>query len=448
MSTSVDSSSSVDRSADTSRVDSTNDVAQADASAKADLTASTAAVSEADADNVANDVVGDVDAVEKAGGTPTASALPSTEPNAANRAAADGFNSEFAKIEADQMNFDKNRSYNDVLGRVADHAQGIKDPAERDRFVRAVAPAAGRAAGERARSTPSDAFRQLDAIGHGVSPETGKLLARSAMETPRGRDNLAPMAHGNSPVANGFRELNRESAEKMGKVVEGAARFAIPGVDAGVRALNGDYSGAAASLGTDLAGGALLRGGKLAAGVVAGGVALSPDDAQAGVVGRFTMKFGDEAVEVTNRSTVAKGRHRAVDVEVPGRFADGTEGSLRLADARGKHTKLADVDDSNPNKLARQANSKSKSPYDIAGKEGQFIGRFSSPAGQAELAREIMGRVTPADLARVGQAGGELTLKLDRVVGLTSNGRGQVVPATAVRIMANGDGAFHLVPMP
>jgi hypothetical protein len=41
-----------------------------------------------------------------------------------------------------------------------------------------------------------------------------------------------------------------------------------------------------------------------------------------------------------------------------------------------------------------------------------------------------------------------IIIALDRVVGLTTNRAGLVVPATSVRVMANGDGSFHLVPMP
>ena len=425
--------------------------------AKAQLKEQVAKTPDSAADGVAKRVVANTDSVET---KPTN--IPPTEPNAANRAKADEFNSEMAAIRTRESDLKQqtealakgdyrttNQMRHDVLGRIAEHAQGIKDPAERDRFVRAVAPEAGRTAGELARSGPAAAYQRLDAIGKGVSPDTGRLLANSALQTAGGRDGILPMGVSGTPVGNALSEERQGIAKRSAELLGNTARAVVPLVDAGTRLAQGDLEGAAASAALDVAGGAILKGGKLVAGAAVGALAMSPDQAQAGVFNRLTMRVGKESVEFQARKNLVKGRTPVYDVKVPGTFKDGTQGTLSLSDPRGKHNALGNLDSSNLTQVAKQL-SKGKGPNEFkpALSAGQFTGPFNSAEGQAQLARLVMERVTPADLAKVGQKGGRLDVPLDRVVGLTPNGRGDVVTATSVRVMRNNDGSFHLVPMP
>lgn len=457
--------SSVGGPSDVSGPDASRDV---DAEARADLSSAADAVPDAEASRVADEVVGDVDAVEigasaspaPAGGPAAVedeakldpAAVPGAfEPNPANRAAADAFNDELHAIEENNsLGFDKQDARAEVLGRIAEHAQAIPDLDERDRFVRAVAPDAGHAAGMYAGRAPMGAFNKLDAIGQGVHPDTGRLLAHGALSTGPGQDNLLPMGRSGSPVGDALVEAKQGRTQRAGELLGDVARTVVPGVDATVRAVQGDYGGAAASLGVDLAGGAILRGGKLAVGAATGALALAPQDAQAGVLSRLTMKYGDEVVEFESRRGLVKGRTPTFDVNVPGRFADGTPGTLRLADSRAKHNALGDnFGGANLDRLAKDV-SRGRGPAELSGTRsiGQFTGRFNTEAGQAELARMVMERVTPEQLAAVGRSGGALELRMPVSVGLTPNGGGKVVTANSVRVMRNNDGGFHLVPVP
>ena len=159
---------------------------------------------------------------------------------------------------------------------------------------------------------------------------------------------------------------------------------------------------------------------------------------------------GDETVEFASRTGLLNGRTRTFDVDVPGKFADGTTGSLRLADSRAKHNMLGDnFGDANLTRLAKDV-SRGRGPAELAGTRsvGQFTGRFNTEAGQAELARMVMERVSKADLEAVGRAGGALDVRMPFPVGLTPTRGGNVVAANSVRVMRNNDGSFHLVPMP
>jgi hypothetical protein len=448
MTTGVDGATRDTRTVDATR--DTRDVGAVDEAARADLSAAADAVPDTAADAVADRVVGDVDAVEPTDAAAPAEAVdpPTTEPTPEHRAAADRFNAELQAID-DARDLEPQRTRSEVLGRIGEYAQGIPDLAERDRFVRAVAPEAGRAAGLLAGRSPSEALARLNGIGQGVTADTGRLLAREAISTGPGRDNLVPMGMRGTPVGDALTEARHGQMQRLGEVVGGAARFAIPGVDAAANLIEGNVEGAIASAGIDLAGGALLRGGRLAAGAVAAGVALAPDTAQAGALSRLTMRFGDEAVEIEARVGRVNGRTPTFDVAVPGRFSDGTQGTLRLADPRGKHNALGGFDDANLARVARDIN-RGNAPGNlgITRSAAQFTGRYNTVEGQAELARLVMARVSPADLARVGQSGGRLDVPLDRVVGLTPIAGNRVAPATSVRVMRNNDGSFHLVPMP
>jgi len=443
-----------------------------DAAARDSLRAEADSALDAVADVVADKVVGDPDRLETpttadaapvtgADATPAVSAVPSTEPTVENRAAANAFRDELhaidererdVKIQAEAAKNGDYRSPNDmrseVLDRVAEHAQGIQDPAERDRFVRAVAPDVGPAAGKLSTQGPMAAYNKLDAIGQGVSADTGRLLAGSALQFGSARDNLVPMGRSGSPVGDAFTEVRQGQTERMGELLAGTARTVIPGVDAATHLVNGDLDAAAASAAVDLAGGAILRGGKVVVGAAAGALAMAPEDAQAGVLSRMTMRFGDEAVEITARKGLANGRTPTFDVTVPGAFKDGTKGTLQLADPRAKHNMLNGLPDGDLSRIARNV-SRGKAPeFAAARNAAQFSDRYNSIEGQAQLARMVMDRITPEQLARVGRQGGELTIPLDRVIGLTPTRGGQVVPASSVRVMSNNDGAFHLVPMP
>lgn len=443
-----------------------------EATARTSLRAEVDATPDVVASRVADRVVGDPDQFEatapaapNAVGAPAGAApsteVPSTEPSAANRAAANGFRDEFQAIDDLHGNIDARsaalergdyRTPNDmragVLGRVAEHAGSIDDPAERDRFVRAVAPDAGRAAGQYSNASPYSAYRQLDAIGQGVSADTGRLLANSALQFGPANDNLVPMGRSGSPVGDAFTEVRQGRTQRLGEVLSGTARAVIPGVDAAAHLLNGDADSAAASAAVDLAGGAILRGGRLAVGAAVGALAMAPEQAQAGVLSRMTMRFGDEAVEIQARTGLVNGRTRTFDVHVPGRFQDGTTGALRLSDPRGKHNAVSGLPDGNLSRVARNVSRGGAHEFSAARNAAQFSQRYNSVEGQAELARLVMDRVTPAQLSRVGQQGGELTVSLDRTIGLTPTRGGQVVPASSVRVMRNNDGAYHLVPMP
>lgn len=440
--------------------------ADVDADAKAELSATADGVKDTDADRVADEVVGDVDAVELADGAgPTggpaavdpeadvdaATAVGAFEPNPANRAAADAFNEELRAIETNtHLGFDNQGVQ--VLGKITEHAHGIEDLAERDKFVRAVAVDAGRAAGMYAKQAPWDAYNRLDELGKGTHPDTGRLLANSAVSTGPGADNLPVWGKEGSPVGDALKEINEGRARRASEVVSGVARAVLPGVDATVRAVEGDYEGAAASLGVDLAGGVLAKGGKLAWGAVAGAAAMAPGEAQAGVASRLTMKWGDEAVEFTAREALVKGRWKAFDIEVPGTFADGQTGTLRLYDSRAKHNKLATrYADADLDSVAKTANGR-RSPNDLAVLKGnkpeaQFTGRFNTPHGQAELAKLVMERVGKADLDAIGM-NGAIDVRMPMPIGLTTTRNGTVVSANSVTIMRNNDGGFHLVPMP
>ena len=384
--------------------------------------------------------VEDPDAVE---------AAPSTEPTPENREAATGF------IDALQTQLGASMFEQDadvmssILDQVADHAAGIEDPAERDRFVRAVAVDVGLTASRIANVNPQTAYARLDAIGAGVTPDTARLLTRNAVRSGAGADNLIPYSRSGTPIGDAMIEVADGRNERLGAVLGGTARFVIPGVDAATHLAQGDPESAAASLATDAAGGALLRGGRLAAGLIGAGVALAPETAEAGVLSRFSVRLGDEAVEIQARTMLVGGRTRGFDVEVPGRFRDGSTGTLRLADERAKHNVLGTTQFPNLSRLARDI-SRGRGPAALGSTRNaaQFTGHYNSIEGQAELASLVMARVTPADLARVGQPGGQLDVPLDRIVGLTPTNGGRVVPASSVRVMRNNDGGFHLVPMP
>ncbi len=406
-----------------------------------ELRAAADGVPDAAAEAVGDRLVGDVDAVEAT----AALDPPTTEPTPENRRAADAFTEQLQGIS--DTDPDPQRTRSEILGRIADHAGGITDLAERDRFVRAVAPEAGRAAGLLSSRSPSEAVRRLDAIGTGVTADTGRLLARSALTTGPGQDNLVPMGIRGTPVGDALVEAREGRLQRLGEVVGGAARTIIPGVDAATRLAEGDVPGALGSAALDVAGGAILRGGKRVAAALGLGVGLAPDEAQAGALQRLTMRFGDDAVEVQAR-VGRNGRAPTFDVQVPGRFADGTQGSLRLADPRGKHNALGNYDADNLARVARDINRGRAPDLNITRSTAQFTGRYNTVEGQAELARLVMARVSPADLARVGQAGGRLDVPLDRVIGLTPVAGNRVAPATSVRVMSNNDGTYHFVPMP
>ncbi len=473
MSTSVDSSNSSSKAGGAggpSGAGSVDKSTSAEDSARSSLRDEVSAKSDTDATKVADKVVGDADAfdagavqgTDKTKGTTATAEVPSTEPNPANRAAADAFRDEFHAIddmdgdiraEAEAMKQGDFRSANDrradVLGRVAEHAQSIPDTAERNRFVRAIAPDAGLAAGKYSKKSPYGAYQKLDAIGKGVSPETGRLLANSALQYGPARDNLVPTGRPGSPVGDALTEARQKQTQRVGEAMAGTARTIIPGVDAAVNAAQGNYDAAAGSLGVDLMGGALVRGGKKVVTAVVGGMAMAPEQAEAGVLSKVSMRFGArEAVEVKARTGLVNGRTKTFDVEVPGTFKDGSKGSLRLADPRGKHNAVSGIPDGNLSRIAKALSRKGSHEFSATRKVGMFSDRYNSVEGQAELANEVMSKITPAQLAKVGREGGELTVELDRVVGLTPTRAGKVVPATTVRVMRNNDGGFHLVPMP
>ncbi len=466
MTTAIDNrDTNIDRA---QRAQSTDTSAAANEGARAELRDKVEATPNIKADAVAGKVVAGADSIERtsAQGAPKIGE-PTTEPTPENRERANQFRDEFQAIDEREKDVNQqfeaaqkgdNRTPNgmrfETLGKVATHAQGIQDPAERDRFVRAIAPDAGRAAGRLAESNPTSGIQRLDAIGKGVSADTGRLLANSALQTPGGKDNLLPMGLPGTPVGNAMVERRQKIGERAVELGKNAARALIPGVDAASRLADGDVDGAAKSAAIDLAGGAILKGGKLAIGAAVGAGTMAPEQAQAGVLTNLTMRLGRESVEFQAKKGLVNGRTAVYDVRVPGRFKNGTEGNLRLVDERGKHNTLGTLTSDDLGGVAKKLNKKNASGKDIdpfkpARKAGQFTGDYNTAEGQAKLARLVMERITPQDLAKVGQAGGRLDVPLDRVVGLTPNGNGQVVVASSVRVMRNntGDG-FHLVPMP
>lgn len=178
---------------------------------------------------------------------------------------------------------------------------------------------------------------------------------------------------------------------------------------------------------------------------------LAPTTAEAGPVGaliKSTMKFGDDVVEVAAKKGLQQGRTATFDVAVTGSLKDGTKTTFRLVDERAKHNKLATLADTNLDKLAKDVSRGKHPDLAITRTEAQFAGRFNTIEGQAQLANEVMKRVTPQQLAAVGTESGALTVQLPMSVGLTPIKGGQVVPAMSVRVMRNNDGSFHLVPMP
>lgn len=374
--------------------------------------------------------------------------VPTTEPNPENLAAATGFIDEIQGL-MDESTFTVDQpALRSVVNRVADHAAGIEDPVERDRFVRAVAPDVGIAIERLARSTPSDAYRQLDAVGQGVTQDTARLLVGSA-GFGNGGDNLEPYGRPGSPVGDALTEWSRDRTNRFVSGLGEVARVVVPGVDAAAHLAEGNADAAAGSLAIDAAGGALIRGGRVAIGALGAAVTLAPTSAEAAGLSRLTIRMGDDAFEIQARTVLVGGRRQGFDVEVPGRFADGSQGTLRLVDERAKHNALGSQHYENISRLARDL-SRGRGPSELHGTRSvaQFTGHYNSIEGQAELARLVMARVTPDQLAAIGQAGGRLDVPLDRVVGLTPGSGNRVVPATTVTVMRNNDGSFHLVPMP
>jgi hypothetical protein len=398
---------------------------------------------------------------------PTAAELASaspTEPTPAHRAQATAFGERLAGIDAQEKdprlqaeamkagNFAlPNDQRATVLKEIATTAAGIADPAERDRFVRATAPDVGRAVATMALRSPGGAVSHLEAIGKGSSADTGRLLANETIKHGA-FENVVPHGIPGTSVGNALVEHRSGRIASIAAGAGATAQAVIPGVDAAVKAANGDLGGAAASAAVDVAGGALLKGGKIAvAGAVGLGTLLAPTTAEAGPVGaliKSTMKFGDNVVEVAARKGLQQGRTATFDVAVTGSLKDGTKTTFRLVDERAKHNKLSTLADTNLDKLAKDVSRGKHPDLAITRTEAQFAGRFNTVEGQAQLANEVMKRVTPQQLAAVGTESGALTVQLPTSVGLTPIKGGQVVPATSVRVMRNNDGSFHLVPMP
>lgn len=424
--------------------------------AKESLKASVGKTSDIEANRVADRVVQDLDAMDG----PKAQ-TPTTEPSPENRAKVTEFSDALSAIDARDADLNiqakaaakgdfrsSNQMRGEVLDQIAAHANGISDLDERDRFVRAAAPDVGQAVGQIAKTSPQGALNQLEAVGKGVSPDTGRLLVNETLRAGPAQDNLVPLGRPGNPVGDALTEARQGRTERLVELAEGTARAVVPGVDATAKLIEGDVEGAVTSAGIDLAGGAILRGGKLAIGAVVGAGALAPEEAQANALKSVAVRFGKEKVSVNAQTGMFAGRIRTFDVEVPGKFANGKNGSLRLADPRGKHNAFGKLPDENLKGIAKQLNKGGKHEFGAARKAGQFSGRYNSVQGQAELARLVMDRVTPEQLAQVGKSGGNLTVKLDRAIGLTPISGGNVGVATSVRIMGNNDGAFHLVPMP
>lgn len=435
-----------------------------EAEAKADLSDAASAVPDADADKVAAEVVGAVDSVEVEasvdGAAPTSTVdgaaapdaveIPETEPTPENRAKAEELRD--ALHEADALHATDLGLAQDMrsatLDAIAEHAHSITDLAERDRFVRAIGTDAGIAAGKLAQRSPGAATAKLDAITQGVSPDTGRLIARGALTTPGGVDGITPMARSDSPLGKAFAEVRADRQQAMAEVAGGVARTVVPGVDATIRAIEGDYEGAIASAGLDLAGGAIIKGGKYALGAVVGGAAMAPEQAQAGVWGRMTLGLGDDAIEFSARARLAdNGRTLIHDVEVPVTFKNGETGSLLLTDNRGKHNLLGKFDGTNLSTTAKRINKGKEPKLNPARHEGQFTGYYNTAAGQAELGRLVAERITPDQLAALERGGRAPIVQLDREVGFAAVNKEARV-ATSVRIMANRDGGYHLIPMP
>lgn len=447
--------------------------ADSEAVARAELSDAAEAVSDADVDAVESRMTAsedgfDVGLAEAAStsevgvgrATATDDVVPVNEPTVDNRAMIEGYRDQFAEIDALENDLSAQsaaleagdpRTAQDRRAETLDALQAdlaaIEDPAERERATRAIAVAAGHQAGRLAGRSPHAAYERLDALGAGMTPETGALLSHGALSTPAGADSFPPLARSGSSVGDALSDVGARRREAMGQV----ARAVVPGADAAARAVEGDYAGAVGSVALDAAGGVLAKGGKLAVAGGAAALALTPTEAEAGVLSQ-TIKLSKRSDLVIDgvESLSTKGQRRVPDVSVSLRTDGEITKSVRLTDPRAKHHSVS-VDEAD---LEQTAKALSRGQVTDTGvklkdvKHGQFSTQFNSLEGQAKLAREVLDRVSKADLERVTEGVAGPTFNLGYPVGLSPNGRGKVVVANSVQLKADRTGSFHLVPRP
>lgn len=473
--------------------DRAQEIRDADA-ARNELSARTEEVTAAEVETVADRVVGDVDAYETAGDvapedragetaggvgvaeTPDAGAVngaeavvpevevvseveapPETALTPEHRAQVEAFRDRFAEIDAFEHDIRARsaalaagdpRSPHDLrretLDELTTFVNGIEDPVQRENTIRAIAVEAGRQAGRLAERGPYAAYTQLEALGAGTSLQTGRLLAHGALQTGAGSDNFVVYGRGDNPVAQAMTEIRSGRRQAFADFT----RTFVPFVDAGARLVEGDVPGAVVSGGVDLAGGALVRSGRAVATVVGGAVLFTPSEAEASVLNVVRRIGQGTELVIDGATTLQGGRRLAPDVTVAIRQDGVITRSLRLADPRAKHNQLNNLTEADLETVARQlSRGRRPSEFAIARSEGQFTGYFNTLAGQAQLAQEVMEQLTEVQLQAIRNGGPGPVLRLSQPVGLTPE-NGGVVVANSVRVLSNGDGGFHLVPVP